>query len=129
MENNLQTIYDTICYKTFLNVKHLTDGADSIVLKNFDYKDEEHQCVLAIIVACIGILGDKKLIIDTNFFNRKRLMKKYPAVGKITGITGKEEKVINLPDLLDFMRPSAIELSDDWFIFENIYKEYYTGKE
>lgn len=129
MEEDVRIKYDSICYKTFLNVRHLTEGADCIVLKNFDYNDDEHQFVLAVVVACSGILGNRDLAIDTNVFHRKLIAKRYPTIGKIRKVTGKEKKVVDVPDLLDFMRPSAMELCGEWFTFDDIYKEYYSGKE
>jgi hypothetical protein len=128
MENDLRVKYDSICYKTFLNVRYLTEGADCIVLKNFDYNDNEHQFVLAVVVACSSILGNRDLAIDINLFQRKLIAKKYPAIGKIKKVTGKENKVVDVPDLLDFMRPSATELCGEYFTFEDIYNEYYAER-
>lgn len=129
MEEDVKVKYDSICYKTFLNVRYLTEGADCIVLKNFDYSNQEHQFVLAVIIACSSILGNRGLAIDTNVFYRKLIAKRYPTIGKIEKVTGKEEKAVNVPDLLDFMRPSAIELCGESFTFGDIYKEYYNRKD
>ena len=65
MENDLFVKYDSLCYTTFLNIRHLTADANRIVLKNVDWnkfdqkwtnvqsyfddngvKDDENQCVL-----------------------------------------------------------------------------------
>ena len=129
MENDIRVKYDSICYKTFLNVRHLTEGADCIVLKNFDYGNQEHQFILAVTVACSSILGNRNLVIDTNVFYRKLIAKRYPTIGKIGKVTGKEKMVVDVPELLDFMRPSAVELCGECFTFGDIYKEYYSGKE
>lgn len=125
MENDLRIKYDCICYKTFLNLRYLTEDAKCIVLKNFDYHDDEHQFILAIVAACSGLLGDKEVAIDVNIFYRKSLTKKYPNLGKIKRVTGKEKKVVDVPELLEFMRPSAVELCGEWFLFDDIYREYY----
>ena len=128
MENDLRVKYDSICYKTFLNVRYLTEGADCIVLKNFDYNDDEHRFVLAVVVACSSILGNRDLAIDINLFQRKLIAKKYPTIGKIKKVTGKENKVVDVPELLDFMRPSAMELCGEYFTFDDIYNEYYAER-
>ena len=128
MENDLRVKYDSICYKTFLNVRYLTEGADCIVLKNFDYNDDEHQFVLAVVVACSSILGNRDLAIDINLFQRKLIAKKYPTIGKIKKVTDKENKVVDVPELLDFMRPSAMELCGEYFTFDDIYNEYYAER-
>ena len=129
MENDIRVKYDSICYKTFLNVRYLTEGANNIVLKNFNYSDQEHQFVLAVVVACSNILGNRSLAIDTNVFYRKLIAKRYAAIGKVKKVTDMEEKVVNVPELLDFMRPSAVELCGESFTFGDIYKEYYSGKD
>ena len=46
MENDLQVNYDALCYATFLNIKHLTDGADYIIFKNVDWNNKEHKFVV-----------------------------------------------------------------------------------
>lgn len=129
MDKELLEKYDSICYKTFLNVRYLTEGSDCIILKNFDYGNQEHQFVLAIVVACSGILGNRDIAIDTNVFYRKLISKKYPGIGKIKKVIGNEEKVVDVPELLNFMRPHGIELCGKDFTFGDIYEEYYSGKE
>ena len=61
MENDLQVKYDSLCYSTFLNVRHLTNGVNYIYLKNFECDNKEHQFVAAVVNACYSILGEKEL--------------------------------------------------------------------
>ena len=69
--------YDSICYCIFNGLQNLSHGANSINLKNFDYKNEEHLLVVAVAAACAGVLGDKDLAIDGPMGARRRLAAKH----------------------------------------------------
>lgn len=129
MENDLYVKYDSLCYATFLNLKHLSEGVNYIYLKNFEYDNKEHQFIVAIANACFNILGEKELLVDLNMFQRKGLEKKYKSFNIIRKPRGNPEKVVDVPDLLEYMRGAACDLCGTDFTFGDIYDAYYSGKE
>lgn len=129
MENDIQVKYDSICYITFLNIKHLTEGATRIVLKNIDWKNLEHKFVVHIVNACYGILGEKEVAIEAGPFTRGTISRECRALGKIRKVRPEEEKFVDVVDLLEFMRGYACELCGEDFTFGEIYNKYYSGKE
>jgi hypothetical protein len=129
MENDLQVKYDSLCYATFLNIKHLTADAKRIVLKNVDWNNEEHKFVIHIINACYNILGEKEVAIDVGPFTRSTIAHECRALGKIRKPQPDEDKFVDVPELLEFMRGAANELCGIVFTFGDIYDAYYSGKE
>lgn len=128
MENDVQVKYDSLCYATFLNIKCKTEGAKRIVFRNFNGKDEEHLFVLSIACACIGLLGERDIAVDGDSLTRARLSRTYKALGGIR-VAKKGEKIcVDVPEMLEFMRPHAQELCGEEFSFADIYNEYYSGK-
>ena len=129
MENDLQVKYDSLCYATFLNIRHLTDGADRIALKGVDWKNMEHRFVVHIVNACYNILGARDVVMDAGPLTRSTISRACRSFGKIRKILPTDEKCVNVPELLEFMRGSACELCGTEFTFGDIYNEYYSGKE
>ena len=129
MENDLQVKYDSLCYSTFINVRHLTDGVNYIYLKNFEYDNKEHRFVIAVINACHGILGEKELLVNVNMFQRRALEKEFRTFGRIRRPKGEPEKYVDVPEMLEFMRGAACELCGTDFTFGDIYDAYYSGKD
>ena len=128
MENDMQVKYDHLCYAILANVRHLTGEADCISFKGFDPKDEEHLCVLSVTVACLGILGKEEIALDCGFWARRKLRKKYQHNCNIIAFEDDEEGIIDIEDMLTFMREPARELCGEDFTFADIYREYYTEK-
>lgn len=129
MEENIQVKYDSICYITLMNIKSLTDKVDYIVLKNFDHKNKEHLFIMAVINACYGVLGNKKVLINKNIVIRKHLANKNKAVGKILHSSGKELVQVDVQDLLELMRGYSCGLCGEGFTFGEIFDAYYGGKD
>ena len=129
MENDLYVKYDSLCYATFLNLKYLSEGVNYIYLKNFEYDNKEHQFIIAIANACFNILGEKDLLVDLNIFQRKGLEKKYKSFNVIRKPRGNPEKIVDVPELLEYMRGAACDLCGTSFTFGDIYDAYYGGKE
>lgn len=129
MKEELRLEYDSLCYATMVNIHTKSLGADRIVLRNFHYDNKEHQFVLAVTMACWNILGEKEIAIDDNMFARKMLNKKYKNICKIGKATEEETKYVDVEELLEFMRPHAIEICGDGFTFGDIYDAYYSGKD
>lgn len=129
MENDLFVKYDSLCYTTFLNIRHLTTDANRIVLRNVDWDNEEHRFVIHIINACYNILGEKEVAIDVGFFTRRAIAHECKALGKIRKPKPDEDKFVDVPEMLEFMREAANELCGIVFTFGDIYDAYYSGKE
>ena len=127
MENNMQVKYDHLCYAIFANVRHLTGDADRISFKNFDAKSEEHLCVLCVTIACLGILNKEEIALDCDAWARRKLKKKYQSHCEICKLDEEDKNIIDVKDVLEFMRGPAHELCGEDFTFADIYKEYYKG--
>lgn len=129
MENDLQVKYDALCYATFLNIKHLTDGADYIVFKNLDWSNKEHKFVVHIANACYNILGERDIATDANTIARFSISRECRAFSKVRKMSNKAEKYVDVPELLEYMRGAACDTCGVEFTFGDIYDEYYSGKE
>ena len=121
---DLQTRYDSICYHIFNGLLNLSHRADSINLKNFDGKNEEHLLVVAVAVACAGILGDKPIAVDGPMSVRHRLAAKYKKCVTIVKNKGEGEQ-IDVPEFLDGLRKYASELCSSEYVYSDIYCAYY----
>jgi hypothetical protein len=124
---DLQTKYDALCYYIFNGLQNLSHGANSINLKNFDGKNEEHLLVVAVAAACISILGDRNIAIDGPMGIRRRLAAKYKKSATIVKNQNKD-KQIDVPEFLDGLRGYACELCGNEFRFSDIYHAYYCEK-
>jgi hypothetical protein len=129
MENDLQTKYDSLCYATFINIKHLTSGADRIVLRNVDWNNLEHKYVVHIINACYNILGARPVVSDAGPLTRNSISRECDMFGKVRKARPEETQCVDVPELLEFMRGPACNLCGAEFTFGDIYNEYYSGKE
>lgn len=129
MENDLHVIYDSLCYATFANIRHLTKDSKRIVLRNFNWRDEDHKFIIAVINACYSLLEEKEVAIDDNALVRKAIEKQFKSIGKIRRAKKSDNVFVDVEELLEYMYPTAIELCGLVFTFSDIYKEYYAGKE
>jgi hypothetical protein len=129
MENDLQVKYDSLCYTTFLNIRHLTKDADRIALKGVDWKNLEHRFVVHIVNACYNILGARDVVMDAGPLTRSTIARACRSFGKVRKIREDDTVFVDVPELLEFMRGAACELCGTEFTFGNIYNEYYSGKE
>ena len=121
---DLEMKYDSVCYAIFNALRNLSQGADSINLKDFDYKNKEHLFVIALAAACAGALEKKTLAIDGPMGARRRLAAKYKKSIIIVKNKG-EGKQINVPEILEGLREWAVALCGDGFTFGDIYRAYY----
>lgn len=129
MENDLQVKYDSLCYTTFINVRHLTKDATRIALKNVDWSNKEHKFVLHIINACHGLLDNKEVAMELGPLTRSTIAHECGGLGKIRKINKVDTIFVDVPDLLEFMRGAACKLCGVEFTFGNIYDAYYSGKD
>lgn len=128
MEQDIRVNYDALCYAAFINIKTLTSGAKRIAFKNFDYKNDEHKFVLSVTTACWNLLGERNVAIDSGFIVRKKLGWKYRKLCKIEKTEKNEEIVVDIEELLEFMRGPACQMCGLNFSFADIYNEYYNER-
>lgn len=125
VENDLQTKYDSLCSATFLNIRHLAKDSTRLNFTNVVRTNEEHLFILAVANACRGILEDREIGVDCGFGDRLKLSKVLNCpVKKIN----KNEEIIFINELLDYMRPVAKELCGENFSFGDIYHAFYERK-
>lgn len=118
--------YDSVCMMALINIYTLTKDHANIDLINFNWNDDEHKFIFAVIVATQSTLGDKPIYIDAPWYIRNYLNKKYKkAVGAIKKVPRKNEYGVNVQELLDFMRGGAKEIVGPNFNFGDIYHAYY----
>lgn len=129
MENDLRVKYDHLCYITYLNIRHKSEGADRIVLRNFDWTNKEHRFIVHIVNACWSILGEREVAIEAGPMTRGSIARECRGLGKIRKPLPEEDKFVDVQDMLEFMRGAACELCGAEFTFGDIYDEYYSGKD
>jgi hypothetical protein len=84
---------------------------------------------MAVTMACWNILGERRVAIDGNIFARIVLNKRYRSICTIEKAKKEEQKFVDVPEILEFMRGAACELCGTGFTFGDIYNAYYSGKE
>lgn len=128
MQENKCNSYDEICYATMANIMTFSKGAERICLKGFDYTNEEHLFVLAVTVACHGILNGRDIAVDCDSSSRADLKKQYHDTCNIYKMRKKDTKFVDVAEILEYMRPTAVKLCGEDFSFGDIYREYYCPK-
>jgi hypothetical protein len=118
--------YDSVCMMALINIYTLTKDHANIDLINFNWNNDEHKFVFAVIVATQSTLGDKPIYVDVPWYVRNYLNKKYKkVVGAIKKVPRKNEDGVNVQELLDIMRGGAKEIVGPNFNFGDIYHAYY----
>jgi hypothetical protein len=121
-------IYDEICGAAFVNLFTLAKDSNPIVLCNFDPANEEHLFVLGVAKGLAGTLG-KKIGLDVNRFQLWKLNRGIDKECRMIRIKEQDAELPIDPDeLLDFMRPKAVEACGNDFTFADIYNQYYNRK-
>lgn len=117
--------YDSLCYHTYVKIALASQDTEEIAFKGFNYNNKEHQFVIALTMACIGILGNKDVAIDGSNIARFLLRRRYNKVCDFKRLTKNHENVIDINELLNSLRPMAIERCGSEFDFGIIYENYY----
>jgi hypothetical protein len=118
-------VYDEICGAAFVNLFTLSKDSETITFCNFNPKNEEHLFVLGVARGLAGSFG-KKVALDISKF---QLWKLNRGIDKDCRLVRATTKVgINPNELLEFMRPKAMEACGKDFTFAEIYNKYYNRK-
>lgn len=125
MEYDYEKI-DALCEITLTNIYTKTKNSQEICLNNFDPKNEEHLFFLHI-ASMARDLFSKTLTINCGFFKRLWINFKIRKE-KIKFEKSCSERYIDVPEILDFMRPLLKELLDDNLTYSDIYNLYYTNE-
>lgn len=128
MENSIEVKYDSICAVTLRDIMRVTSNTNKISLKNFNADNDEHMFVLGLIMSCYGVLGSKNIEVDCSFSMRRKLNKKYGKhYPKFNKTDKKNTDTIDVVELLNKIKPYAVQLCGHTFLFSDIYKAYYEG--
>ena len=125
--DKLYRCYDAICHNVFVRIAAESADVSRICFKNFNPKDEEHQMILAVTMACISIL-DKEVAVDCWPWARKKLNKRYNKITTIDKIRKTDTKTIDTNELVRRTRTwgaEICEIPEDEFSLGDIYYAYY----
>lgn len=125
--DKLYRCYDAICHNVFVGVAVESAEVDRICFKNFNPKDEEHQMILAVTMACMSILN-KKVAVDCWPWERKKLNKRYNKITTIDKIRKTDTKIIDTNEFVGCMRmwgAEICEIPEDEFSLGDIYYTFY----
>lgn len=125
MEEKIFREYDGLIGLTMYNITALSDER-KIILENFDRKNKEHLYFLRIALMARDIYN-MPLFIKTSWFNifllNWKMRKSFNRVLRAK----KNEKGINVQEVLDFMRQDGKQRIGENFSFVDIYNNYYEG--
>lgn len=128
--DNLEKTYNEMVGITLINLYSLAEESGAVNFCDFAPYDEEHLYLLHVAMASYSI---HHCPIRFNLPRRKRKqiakMFAYPAVIDWRN-RAKKERCFDPNELLDFMRPVAMEKTQDpLFWFGDIYREFYRKEE
>lgn len=116
---------DHIVEITLTNIYSLSKEKQKIVLNNFNPKNKDHLYFFHVALMARNMFSfpiEVDLgVIDTWFLNWK-IHKFYDKIKR-----NKEEKGINVEEVLTFMQPALKELGEE-FSYSKIYEEYYSHR-
>ena len=129
MDKKLTKAYNELVGITLTNLYTLSKNKKTLSLGKFDINDPEHLYMMSVAVGSASII-DKEIRVDAGFFDRKKLYKMYPCEKFNWKKRAKKKECFNTNEVLDFMRPAAVELTDnEMFWFGEIYEEFYERKD
>ena len=133
MDNTkLLDAYDTVINLCLVNFYTLSNEKKEIILTNIDRKNKEHLFMLRIALIAKDVLNSS-LYFQTGFWNWLMLNWKLRKLSRRVPRVKDREKVIDIQELLDFMRPGIEEFIRETepeavFSFGDIYDEFYKGE-
>ena len=123
-EKDIRLVYDAVCYDVMRMVYVFSKDVKRIAFKNFDHNNGDHKLVLAVTMACWGILGSRDVAIDDNIFTRIKLSRRYKKLCKIRKTRKTDEKIIDIKELIPKIYQHAKNMGENVRL-EAIYNEYY----
>ena len=119
--------YDEICGAMLVNLFTRSKDWETIDLAGFDPKNQEHLFVLGVARGLAGAFS-KKVRVDVNWRQLRRLNKGIDKDSRLLSFDSSTGVSIDVPTILNFMRPAAVEATNNEAIFSCIYREYYARK-
>ena len=124
MENKIFNQSDAVCEKCYINLLSMAKKQGRLCLCMFDPKKKSHRFVFRLAIQ-VAISCNVPICSDLGFFKRLALYRQWH---KIIHWIKKCDSTDNIPvdDLLEFMRPAVLEITEgDEFAYEHIYDLYY----
>ena len=129
MDKQILKAYNELVGITLTNLYTLSKNKQTLSLGKFDIEDPEHLYMMSVAVGSASII-DKEIRVDTGYFDRKKLYKMYPCDKFNWKKRAKKKECFNTNEVLDFMRPAGVDLTDnEMFWFGEIYEEFYERKD
>lgn len=129
MDKQILKAYNELVGITLTNLYTLSKDKQTLSLGRFDIEDPEHLYMMSVAVGSASIIG-KEIRVDAGYFDRKKLYKMYPCEKFNWKKRAKKKECFNTNEVLDFMRPAGVDLTDDEiFYFGDIYRAFYERKD
>ena len=129
MDKQILKAYNELVGITLTNLYTLSKDKQTLSLGKFDIEDPEHLYMMSVAVGSASIIN-KEIRVDAGYFDRKKLYQMYPCEKFNWKKRAKKKECFNTNEVLDFMRPAAIDLIDDeMFYFGDIYHTFYERKD
>ena len=119
--------YDIAVGTLMLNLYSLSKNSESIILSNIDRNNKEHLLVLRTALIAKDIYN-RQVLLHTNLWNWIVLNWR---MRKLTHKVPREKStdmLIDVNEVLDFMRPTFVELIGEDFNFGHVYDAFYKGE-
>ena len=119
--------YDMAVGTLMLNLYSLSKNSKSIILSNIDRNNKEHLLVLRTALIAKDIYN-RQILLHTNLWNWIVLNWR---MRKLTHRVPREKStdmLIDVNEVLDFMRPTFVELIGEDFNFGHVYDAFYKGE-
>ena len=119
--------YDMAVGTLMLNLYSLSKNSESIILSNIDRNNKEHLLVLRTALIAKDIYN-RQVLLHTNLWNWIVLNWR---MRKLTHRVPREKStdaLIDVNEVLDFMRPTFVELIGEDFNFGHVYDAFYKGE-
>lgn len=119
--------YDEVCLAGYYCVADHSAKSNRVVLTNFDYKNEEHWFVLYMALNVCAVTG-KDFAIDAGFITRMKVGARLGGSIKVLEKKKEDTICVDVPEILEILRPGCIEVCGEDFSFIQIYQEYFKKK-
>ena len=132
IDKKRESDYNTIVHALSIRILNLSNKSKKIILKDFDYKNENHLLLLRCALLTKNLTDLEGVYIDTSLFNIWRIKKLFGKATAVQKLSKKDKKTmcplcaIHTQKVLDSFLPNIKEyLKDENFQFSDIYNEFY----